>query len=446
MDRELSGCMSVRKRRTAEPRHLDPTKVQAEELQTSSTEKRASHIEAGSHLLFAKPYYWPSLSESIECNHHIDNLRFIALCAQKPLKDRVYKRYHNMQSIQEMIHGQFKEQSAELKEPQSLGQGEFQPVPSQGEFVRIDESLVFRESMNQLLSLATQNKANSMVLQSLAGHCSAECAAKLSLLVRQHHRKLICDRYGSYLVQAMVKRDRGVQQVVEETTTSEFASMVHNEYSSRVMQRLIEISDTFRTFVMDSFKKHMGIFIQSVSACYLISVGILNSQSESERDVVSGYLNNKAVSWHTNKYFKKILICYLSSCSEDRLNSMYKKLFRKRSLLWYLSEKYACLVLLKFIERNHQLTKELVFSKLEKDPFAIIRLSYFGFFIGELIRSDPVHGLGSAIYRRLTSMTRPELLRLYQNCAVFQIYSGSVSITHGLGKISAETVRSAEQG
>ena len=439
MDRELSGCMSIRQRWTTEFQLMGRTPVQENELVAFSAEKNLSRGLADGHLTFAKPYHWLSLSESIEFNHGIDNLRFIALCAQKPLKDRVYKRYHNMQSIQEMIQNQLNEQPANLQEPQSLELGELQPVSNQGESVQIDESLVFRESMSQLLSLATQNKANSMVLQSLAGNCSAECAAKLSLLVRYHDRKLICDRYGSYLVQAMVKRDPEVERVVEETSTQEFTSMVHNEYSSRVMQRLIEISDTFRTFVMESFKKHMGIFIQSVSACYLISVGILNSQSESERDVVSGYLNNKTVSWHTNKYFKKILICYLSSCSEDKLNSMYKKLFRKRSLLWYLSEKYACLVLLKFIERNHKPTKELVYGKLEKDPFAIIRLSYFGFFIGELIRSNPVHGLGTAIFRRLTSMTRPELLRLYENCAVFQIYSGSVSITHRLGKIPADT-------
>ena len=438
MDRELSGCMYARQWQAKEFRPLDHIPVQEKESRISFSEKFASRAETGRQLPFAKPYSWRCQSESIESNHGIDNLRFIALCAQKPLKDRVYKRYHNMQSIQEMILNQSKEQPATPEEPPRIDQGELELASFQGEFVQIDESLVYRESMNQLLSLATQNKANSMVLQNLAGHCSAGCATKLSLLVVENHRKLISDRYGSYLVQAMVKRDPEVERVVEKTSTADFASLVHNEYSSRVMQRLIEISDTFRTFVMDSFKKQMGIFIQSVSACYLISVGILNSQSESERDVVSGYLNNKTVSWHTNKYFKKILICYLSACSEDKLNSMYKKLFRKRSLLWYLSEKYACLVLLKFIERNHLPTKDLVFSKLEKDPFAIIRLSYFGFFIGELIRSNAVHGLGTAIYLRLTSMTRPELLRLYDNCAVFQIYSGSVTITHGLGKIPAD--------
>ena len=430
MDRELSGCMSIRQRWTTEFQLMGRTPVQENELVAFSAEKNLSRGLADGHLTFAKPYHWLSLSESIEFNHGIDNLRFIALCAQKPLKDRVYKRYHNMQSIQEMIQNQLNEQPANLQEPQSLELGELQPVSNQGESVQIDESLVFRESMSQLLSLATQNKANSMVLQSLAGNCSAECAAKLSLLVRYHHRKLICDRYGSYLVQAMVKRDPEVERVVEETSTQEFTSMVHNEYSSRVMQRLIEISDTFRTFVMESFKKHMGIFIQSVSACYLISVGILNSQSESERDVVSEYLSKRSISWTANKYFKKILICYLSACSEEKLNYMHRKLLKKRSALWYLTEKFACLILLKFVERNHAPTKRLLLNKIKKDPVGVSRLSYFGYFAGETVKLDAVHGMAAGLHAVLTaSLSAAQHRSLLQEPLVYQIYCGAVSVT-----------------
>ncbi len=442
MDRELSDCLL-----------FDPNRKELEHLETgpmlskASTNKRFGaapkkllSIEAREDTgdaLFAKPYLANAAVLSVESNHEGSNLRFRATAAEKPLKDRVYKRFHNLRpqralfpkstdSQQESVGRACSQETpqAEPAQPQSL------QVWCDGRETTLTESLMNSVGLSTLLGLATESRQSSVALQEFVRQSDGPALGRFVSLVGEHLPDLLTDKYGSYLVQALVLKQPAVRSRVEAACQRDFSSLVHNEFASRVMQRLLEVSADFRSFAMQAFKSDLKSFIQSVSACYLISVGILNSQSESERDVVSEFLSKRSISWTANKHFKKILVCYLSVCSGEKLNYMHRKLLKKRSVLWYLTEKFACLILLKFVERNHGPTKRLVLNKMRKDPVGVSKLSYFGYFAGESVKLDAVHGMAAGLHAVLTSsLTRAQHRSLLQDALVYQIFCGAVSVT-----------------
>ena len=442
MDRELSDCLL-----------FDPNHYELEHLETAPMLSKAStnirygaapkprvstraRCDAGD-ALFAKPYLASSVASRVESNHAGSNLRFRATTAEKPLKDRVYRRYHSLQLNRALFPKSTDslQESAGLAGSQDAAQAESaQPLSLQvwcdGREVTLSQAFVDSAPTGALLRLATESKGSSMALQEFVRQADGPDLARLVAVTCEHLQVLLTDRFGSYLVQALVLRLPAVRSRVEAVCSQEFDDLVHNEFGSRVMQRLIEVSAEFRSFAMHTFKLDLKSFIQSVSACYLISVGILNSQSESERDVVSEYLSKRSISWTANKYFKKILICYLSACSEEKLNYMHRKLLKKRSALWYLTEKFACLILLKFVERNHAPTKRLLLNKIKKDPVGVSRLSYFGYFAGETVKLDAVHGMAAGLHAVLTaSLSAAQHRSLLQEPLVYQIYCGAVSVT-----------------
>ena len=442
MDRELSDCLLFDQNHQ-ELEHLETAPV----LSKASTNTRIGaslkcrlSIQArntAGELLFAKPYCWKALSTRVESNHAGPNLRFRATAAEKPLKDRVYKRFHNLQQTRLLFPKSNDSQQESVGFAGSQEAAQAGPVQSQslqvccaGREVTLTESYINSIGLEALLGLATESKASSMALQEFVRQADQPALARFVSLACHHLPVLLIDRFGSYLVQALVLKSQAVRLKVQAACRHDFNGLVHNEFSSRVMQRLLEVAADFRSFAMQTFRRELKNFIQSVSACYLISVGILNSQSESERDVVSEYLSKRSISWTSNKYFKKILICYLSACSEEKLNYMHRKLLKKRSVLWYLTEKFACLILLKFIARNHGPTKRLILAKIAKDPVAVARLSYFGYFAGEAVKQDAAHGLAAALHAVLTSaLSRAQHRSLLQELVVYQIFCGAVSVT-----------------
>jgi hypothetical protein len=436
MDRELSACLL-----------FDPKLKELEHLETAPMLSKAATNgqrlailarEDSGDALFAKPYLASAVASRVESNHDGSNLRFVATAAERPLKDRVYRRFHNLQQTRVLFPKSTDSQHESVGPAGSLEAPQAEPAQPQslqlwldGKEVALTQGLVGSVGLSTLLSLATESKRSSMALQEFVRQADGPALAQFVALVSEHLPALLTDKFGSYLVQALVLRHLAVRSRVQAACQRDFHSLVHNEYSSRVMQRLIEVSPDFRGFAMQTFKHDLKSFIQSVSACYLISVGILNSQSESERDVVSEFLSKRSISWTANKYFKKTLICYLSACSEEKLNYMHRKLLKKRSVLWYLTEKFACLILLKFVERNHAPTKRLVLNKIKKDPVGVSKLSYFGYFAGEAAKLDAVHGLADGLHAVLTSsLSRAQHQSLLQELVVYQIFCGAVSVTY----------------
>ena len=423
MDRELSSSRT-------EPFHL----VSIIDINIKLSKKRECleiHSQFSSMKYVPVPnkpsYAWRDVSEKVQANHPISNIRVRAVPARVPMKDKLHRMLHRkcgkksstndpeIDSANEGYSGP--EEAAES--PFHFGDSAHPP--------QLSESAILRATQNQLLNWAVSERQSSIELQKICLECSSECMAKLSQFVVNTLSLLIVHKFGNYLVQNCITRDKLLQKSVRSFCETNFGRLIKDQYGSRVLQILVQKSNTFRKKVMEVFKTELGVYLRSISAVFLMNSAICLCTDESERDIVTPYLTSNRKRWLHVKYFKKILITYIENCSEERLEAVFHLMRMTRNIGVYLLDKYMTIVIFKLIERNHVLTKQVVLEQVKYKPIWCISLKNFSYVIELIIRRDATAEYGTEIQKILTEMPRSDHQLLMKDLTLFQIYSGVLS-------------------
>lgn len=384
---------------------------------------------------------WTDQSQRIESNHSQVNLHFKAAVAKQPLKDGVHMRFHEVRtqvltcpepasktqigSIDNDIKFTSNQQTAKTGLSAEVGQVFKAAAPEE----RITKAAFNRASKTDLYNWATQSKASSLSLQFFAERCPPECLDRLSELVKSNLDALITHNFGSYLVQRMLTRDRRLAPHLIRFCQSNFLLLANNEYSSRVMQRLMELSPSFRIFAMKSFRYNLCSFTEGVAAGFLVSAGILKAHSEEERDIFTHSIQKQTMTQLLeNKYFKKILVTYIASCSEARLDAIFESLGIEDSIFSFLQDKHSCFVIMKFLERKHKQTASALLRSIQFSPIEAVSAKFFGYFIGLLIKKEETRPLIPHVSAQLRSISRAKFSCLLEEPVLYQVYCGAVSV------------------
>jgi hypothetical protein len=371
---------------------------------------------------------WKKLSDRIEANHSARNLKFHALAAQLPLKDSVHMKYHDTVSGEKL--------KAKTKNGSLLGSSSLKAenlpdlsLHEQPKSEEISTSAFQEASFETMLRWATESKTSSVRLQRFCQDCPVDCLLRLAELVQKQPSMLLTHRFGSYLVQKLIQRCSSSLGNLVRYCRLHFAELAKNEFASRALQKLIEHSSAFRAFAMSTFKSDLELYTKDVASGYLVACGILQAQSEEERDILSDYLRSGKNKWYESKYTKKVIIVYLSVCSPDKLDTFFLSLQVGPNLLLFMQDKHSCNILLTFLVRRHALAQSLVLRKLTRNPLQLIRTKFFGFFIAEIAKESQTSELAAVIGSVLRSISQENLRALLHEAATYQIYSGAVSLT-----------------
>ena len=427
MDPRLSYCFGKIK---AERQSIDKFMMQHQSLLTNdSLDARCHPHPAVWHevSLFSHRPYGQSARRAlcIESNHKINNLSFKALPAQMPLKDGVHMRYHDSCNPEKRSHKQNGKSEPLLEENRFFDYREEQrDLEKEGLAPKLHASFIrdFAEAPSgMLLELATQSKASSLQMQYFVEISPPEYLLRITELIQHHLSILITHKFGSYLIQKMLLRDRRTVGTVATFCRRQFINLSNNEYSSRVMQRVIEQSADFRKFANASFKKNLEYYLQSVPSGFLVSSAIAKAQTEDERDILSEYLQKNPSRWFENKYLKKILVTYLTSCSSEKLNHYSAWLKIDQSVFSFLQDKHSCFILLKFLERKHRQTRQIVLDAVWVTPITALSSKFFGYFVGQLIKKEETRGFACELHRILTSLSKNDYSTLQQATLIYQV-------------------------
>ena len=234
--------------------------------------------------------------------------------------------------------------------------------------------------------LCMSEKEISVSFQAYIESCSEEEVKQICDWVFANMNQMIVHQYGNYIVQKLVKRSAMFQKSVATYCQTKFYDLASNEFSSRVMQTLVEMSKDFRTFCLKSFKSDLSNYAQSISAVFLLSVAIRCSASDSEYSFVKDALLRNTKKWLGNKYLKRIIVSYLQNCSSQGLDSIFKGLRIESTFLKFLDDKYSCYMLLMFIERHHDLTKAHLLKRLQTDLKGLLSTKFFRFFFSKILK------------------------------------------------------------
>ena len=421
--------------------------VKARSTKSSDTEEASIGFEVEScefkkvlkSIVLSK---WTDQSQRIDSNHSQVNLHFKATAAKQPLKDGVHMRFHEVRTqvpecSESAMNNQVRSNNNDIfstptqqtiKAGPSAEADRISKAAAPEE--RISKAAFYKVSKTDLYSWATQSKASSLSLQFFAERCPPECLDRLSDLVKSNLDTLIIHNFGSYLVQRMLTRDRRLAQYLIGYCQSNFVLLANNEYSSRVMQRLMELSAPFRIFAMKSFRYNLSSFTEGVAAGFLVSAGILKAHTEEERDIFTFSISKEIpTQLLENKYFKKILVTYLACCSEERLDVIFELLGVEDSIISFLQDKHSCFVIMKFLERKHRQTASALFRSIQYSPIEAISAKFFGYFIGLLIKKEETRPLIPKVSAQLRSISRAKFICLLEEPVLYQVYSGAVSVT-----------------
>lgn len=341
-------------------------------------------------------------SLTVETNHRIDNVVFRLLASKNPSS----KGY----SIQSYIDkNEFKESSgipaqddliqlltARLAtsknyriEPAFKSRNRFYPEVSANELIREEQLLnsivLSKSSDSDLLQLSSTKKSQSLALQKYIKICSQqEVEMVCSALSYTSIVQLITHQFGNYTIQELVRRSMSFQKRVEEHCQEDFYSLADQEYSSRVMQLLIEASNSFRSFALKACEHNLDRVVEKISSVFLIAACIRTAKCEDEYRFLLNELSMNIKPWLTKKYFKRILVSILQCCEQPTLQQVYKLLGLQTNILKFFEDKYSTYVVLTFAERGHQPSIDLLAQIIRHDHVALLEAEYFRFFISKL--------------------------------------------------------------
>lgn len=359
-------------------------------------------------------------------NHSVSNLRIRAVAAEMQVKDGVHLRYFKSLARDDLSFSEKNSDGPAInKRSEHILPKGLAPDYSGHS---ITAGFVMKAKKEQIFEVCVGSRDQSIMLQNFIQICDEECIKRLTHQVLGSLEQLVFDRYGCYVIKSLLTRSLDLPSHLNVLCRRQFDMMVDHEFSSRVMQKLIEISAEFRSYAMSRFKKDIGRYTLSVSSRFLVSTGIYFSTSDDERDVVTGFLKSKKANWLHNRLFKKVMVSYLEVCPEDKLRLIYHLLNLNSKLVNFLQEKQSTFILVKFLERGFAQMSEDLLKLVSEKPTSAVKSKFFGFFIGKLLLSPAARSILGKIGSLLRSISSIDHLALLGDQRAYQVYCGAVSV------------------
>lgn len=248
-------------------------------------------------------------------------------------------------------------------------------------------SLKRKELASVLITYATGSKEESMSLQSFISECPSELITSIREELLRQSNSLITHNFGSYVIQRLIVRDLISQDAVSKLCQKKFSTFMHNEFSSRVMQLLIECSPTFRTQATKKLKTIFLTALDSGAASHLIKACIKNSNDPKELDFIIFYLERNPT-LTSKKLFRNVLMAFVQRCPTSQLQKVVKLLRLEQRILFYLNSKSFTSLLFVLLERGEEQTTSVIFSLLRYDPLRAFACRCFHQLLGWIVSNE----------------------------------------------------------
>lgn len=284
-------------------------------------------------------------------------------------------------------------------------------------------------SDSQLINLALESKESALALQLCIDDCSEEFLARLGKIATSNIEALIIHQTGNFVLQKIMKKNSQFSCFVSDYCFKLFKSLSENEYSSRVMQCLIESDPSFRKRVLTLFREDLNSYIQTFSSAFLVSVAVRMADTEYERDILKSSLKLHPKRWLAKKYFKRVLVAYIISCASEELDSLYDLLSGLFKPYDFFRDRYSCLILLAFVERRHPASHNLVLGCIQDRPFDLFRWSVFIYFLEHLSHGSNSIELMESIHQTLINLSHIAIGSISANVKTYRNYVLSLAMT-----------------
>lgn len=197
---------------------------------------------------------------------------------------------------------------------------------------------------------------------------------------------LMLHKFGNYIVQKVIPLDSGIMLKAIQICRDKFDTYAVNEYSSRIMQCLVEKSAEFRLFTLKRFKARPGLWLKSIAALFVLSTCIKKAEMVSDFDFVKEILfKNKQQGLYASKYMKRALVSLVESCPDSELSTLFQELDIRKNILKILEDKYMTYLMVAFMRRSFMTCIMIVGEAITGKLKDLLQCSYFKLLINKLL-------------------------------------------------------------
>lgn len=198
------------------------------------------------------------------------------------------------------------------------------------------------------LGSRTRNLAFQSFLESLDEKDCKEIAAQMVPRIPY----FMVEKHGNYVIKKMIDYDKDFMKSVECYCRKNFKALADDEYSSRVMQSLVDSSPEFLDFVVDHFKKDLKPTFTKISLMFILVAAIRKAASQKRFEFLIDYMEANPQVFDI-KLFKRILISFIQYATEDEVLATWNVVINAQNLEALLKDRFGSLLFLMLIRRGH---------------------------------------------------------------------------------------------
>lgn len=236
-------------------------------------------------------------------------------------------------------------------------------------------------SGDETVRLITHEKNLSMALQKYLYTVWNSQFSRFASVVFDHLDVLATHPLGNYVLQILVLRDPKFRACVECACKANFELWQDNEFSSRLMQTLLEISESFQYFVSNMFGYKPRNCMKSIPSVFLVMSLIRNTKDESLLRFLDQHLFENIHQALENRLMRRILVVYCERASQQSLDRIFLGLSKHIKLERILREKTLVAILQTLLVRKHEMALGLLEQLLCERLQRLLSYSFFKYLI-----------------------------------------------------------------
>lgn len=260
-------------------------------------------------------------------------------------------------------------------------------------------------SVSELLDLMTADKTTSIVFQKYIYTVWKRGFTNIRSTVVSNLEYLATDPLGNYVLQILLLRDVQMRSKIEEFCVKNFHVWKDNEYASRLMQSVLEVSHNFQLFASRSFSKNPKACAKNISCVFLTLALIRNCADQNWLAFLRDYVLANAKAVLENRHMRRLIASLCEEGSHEFLDQFLSKMYSTVSLERIIREKSLTSILQTMIVRSHS-NSVAVFGNLLKHRIdSLVVSGFFKYLLRKCAR------MNHCDYHFLQKMTTTTLLK-----------------------------------
>lgn len=264
--------------------------------------------------------------------------------------------------------------------------------------------------VEELRELTANSKQQSILLQIFADSSDIAPPALVKgisqdLEFMMHHKQ------ANYVVQKLIKKDARFLETAKEFSIANFESLCLNEYSSRVLQAMIEISPEFLKFAANYFSLHHHFWQAKISSIFVLLSVIRHAPTLQDCAFVKSILLADKAALFSSKYLKRVLVTYVEKCSVEEMEEICEYLQLNYDIPSILEDKFFVYVYHLLVRKGRRHTLQSILKAIQLETYEALRARHFKFLLVKLAML-PEKSTSRQLYKSLVSIEESQKIKL----------------------------------